>query len=199
MGRYKIRTACLLFVLLVTLTATVQGAGVERKKSLTEIYKTGKVEFVSQFELTADTMPVATKSLCWLHPGQEYLYAVDIEMNDIKVLTLQGKFVKTFGQKGRGPSDLGVPGTIVPAGDHLAVWEVANRRFSIFTKKGEFVKSAKMKHTGYVSRIQGMDNGEVVIERVKTVRENKEFFQLISLDLYSSDLEFKKTIYRKKV
>ncbi|MCP4220443.1 MAG: hypothetical protein GY765_37780 [bacterium] len=56
-----------------------------------------------------------------------------------------------------------------------------------------------MEHAGYCRIIKSLDNGDVVIERVKTVRENKKCVQLVSIDLYSPDMEFKKILYRQKV
>ncbi|MCP4220445.1 MAG: hypothetical protein GY765_37790 [bacterium] len=120
-------------------------------------------------------------------------------MNNVKILTHKGEFIETFGRLGKGPSDLDTPGKITHAGNNVVVWEAGNRRFSIFSKDGKFVKSSKMEHAGYCRIIKSLDNGDVVLERVKTVRENKKYIQLVSLDLYSPDMEFKKILYRQKV
>ena len=66
------------------------------------------------------------------------VYICDAHKHCIKVFTRSGEYVRTMGQRGRGPGDLLLPSKIAvsPAGD-LVVYELAGRRLQWFSSEGK--------------------------------------------------------------
>ncbi len=75
-----------------------------------------------------------------------------------------------------------------------------NRRISLFYSNGEFIKSVKFNSgTGIPQEIKSLANKYFVIEIERYNYDNKYFPQEFRLDLYSDEMIFIKTIYRKKI
>lgn len=64
------------------------------------------------------------------------IYIADSQDCAIKVFAKDGKFVRAFGRKGRGPGELSFPSGVAAAGDRIYVADKLNRRIQIFDHDG---------------------------------------------------------------
>jgi len=72
----------------------------------------------------------------------ENIYVLDMKEANIEVFNKNGEYLRTIGKKGEGPGELGLPTTILLLNQtELIVSDASNRRFSVFTKEGEFKRS----------------------------------------------------------
>lgn len=69
------------------------------------------------------------------------VYVVDQAGHKIFVFDSSGKFIRQFGQKGQGPSDLFRPISIALWKDQLVVSESGNLRIQFMDKNGKYIKS----------------------------------------------------------
>jgi hypothetical protein len=171
--------------------------------SLQELYKSGRVRFEQEFVLDDVAMPedlfFDTPSTVVCDP-EGNIYVVDSGANNIKKFDAQGKFLKTIGREGQGPGDFGGIYYATFAKDRLIVWDSGNRRLCAFTPLGDFIHSVNVDYDdGFVRRLRGLASGEVVVEKEKTYRKEPDKPQTCLIDLYSSDLEFVRTIYKREL
>ncbi len=170
---------------------------------LSEIYKTGKVSFEQEFVLDDDAMP---EDLFFENPStvtcdpEGNIYVVDFGALDIKKFDARGKFVKTIGREGQGPGEFGGLYYATFAKDRLIVWDSGNRRLCAFTPDGDFIKSTNIAYEeGSVRKLRGFSSGEIAVEKEKTFRNEPDKPQICMIDLYSPDLEFVRTIYKREL
>ncbi|MCK7476305.1 MAG: 6-bladed beta-propeller [Candidatus Moduliflexus flocculans] len=64
------------------------------------------------------------------------IYIADSQDCAIKVFSRDGKFVRAFGRKGRGPGEFSFPSGVAAAGDRVYVADKLNRRIQIFDHEG---------------------------------------------------------------
>ncbi len=170
---------------------------------LSDLYKSGKVRFVQEFVLDDDTMPsdifFESPSTVACDP-EGNIYVVDSGAKNIKKFDAQGKFLKTIGREGQGPGEFGGLYYSTFSKDRLIVWDSGNRRLCAFTPDGDFLKSANIAYDeGSVRKLRGFPSGEIAVEKEKTFRNEQDKPQTCTIDLYSPDLEFVRTIYRREL
>ena len=95
-----------------------------------------------------------------------HLYVADTCNHRIQVLTLDGKFVCSFGKKGSGDGELNQPSHLCVDAEAVYVTEEKNHRVSIFTHSGHFVTTigGKGSEAGQFSRPLG-----VAVDRNRTL------------------------------
>ncbi len=172
-----------------------------QQKSLQDIYRTGSVRFVKLQEITVDTYADFTDSKTFLGFAfmGENLYIVDSGAHNVKIVHRNGKFKKAVGGKGRGPGNLYVPSRIAVVNSSLAVWELGNRRFSLFTPEGKFIRHVTPFDGQQMRNIKPLDNGNLVCEIHKSDWVTNKLKTHRKLVLLSKDLEIIRIIYQKKV
>ncbi len=172
------------------------------KIKMREIYESGTIKFKPVMEVSLETLPegVPAKTLISLVQGKDRIYITDGIISDIKVLSLDGKFITTYGRRGQGPGDLLLPFRLCFSKERLAVWESRNRRFSYFSLKGKFLKSVKPKLKGRLTGMRSLDDGRIILEleQVEASAKKKEINDWRVLELFSSEMKHIKTIYRQK-
>ncbi|MBD3414054.1 MAG: 6-bladed beta-propeller [Candidatus Aminicenantes bacterium] len=114
------------------------------------------------------------------------LFVTDTRAHNIKVFNTQGKFLKVFGQEGKGPGDLNRPTGIIFNGRYMIIWELGNYRFSLFNEDGEFVRHVKSKQPAVVWKLKSLGNGQIAFE----VREGD--FENEKAVIYIMDKELEK-------
>ena len=66
------------------------------------------------------------------------IYAVDMEIANIKIFNSEGQFLKAFGNKGQGPGEFSLPSGITLTQDNtLMIEDSLNRRLVFYSKQGE--------------------------------------------------------------
>jgi hypothetical protein len=172
-------------------------------KSLADLYRTGKVRFVSEITITDATMGgkdffVAPSDLAFDDQGT--IYVCDSRANNIKVFDATGKYLKTVGKTGQGPGDLNYPVEIEFSAGKLYIRELMNSRISIFDQEGNFIKSVPILEVGISWwNIAALPDGRFVVEREITNIRNPRQPQECLIELYSSEFEFVKSIYSRNI
>jgi len=76
-----------------------------------------------------------------INPVTSEFFVCDYSDNCLYVFSPEGEFLKKIGTAGQGPGDLLMPKYLVIDNDgNLYVYEEGNRRISIFSKNGRFIK-----------------------------------------------------------
>lgn len=173
----------------------------EKARSLKDIYKSGKIEFVRELRITRDSFPgnVSTNLMVGYCKGKEYIYIADALGCDIKMINFMGNFIRVFGQKGKGPGDMYLPYYMTFSQDKLLVWESGNRRFSIFGANGNFLRHVNPEYKGRVVDIKTLYDGRIIVEREAVGWVNGNLEQYFGLELFSKDFNFLKDLYKKQI
>ncbi len=75
----------------------------------------------------------------------EYIYAADWKETLIKVYDQNGKHVRSFGRKGQGPGEIGLPFYLgIFQGNKVVVNDRANAKFIFYSREGELLKEVPM-------------------------------------------------------
>ncbi len=170
---------------------------------LSELYKAGKVRLEQEYVLDDDDMP---EDLFFESPStvacdpEGNIYVVDSGAKNIKKFDTRGNFLKTIGREGQGPGEFGGPYYSTFAKDRLIVWDSGNRRLCAFEADGEFINSANISYEeGFVRQLRGFPSGEIAVEKEKTYRKEPDKPQTCTIDLYSPDLKYMRTIYKREL
>lgn len=191
-----------IFIAFVCLTAIIVFIFPADQKSLSNIYQKGKIRLIAELTLDDNSMPEdvyfeAPVDLTF--DTENNIFVCDYKSHNIKVFDISGKFIKTMGRKGQGPGEFQMPFYLAFAKGRLVVWELRNRRLSVLMSDGEFVKSIQMPSAeGWPRKILPLPNGDFVIERVKSFFGDNEKPQECNIEIFSPNLEYKKTIYNQE-
>jgi len=168
---------------------------------LGEIYKSGKIELIPELIITRDNLPddLSMKIFTGFSLWKGNLYFTDIYGCRINMLRETGQFIKTFGRKGKGPSDLYYPSRLMVWGDRLTVWEIGNRRFSVFDDGGNFINSFSPPYRGMVMALKSLDDGSIIVERDLQGVVKGEFQHYFGLELFTMDLKYIKDLYTRPI
>jgi hypothetical protein len=188
------------FIALIIISAF---AALNSQKPLADIYKSGKVSYVPELTIDENSLP---ENLLFENPNsiacdnEGNVYVADFKANDIKKFDPSGKFIKVIGRKGQGPGEFDMPMYVAFAAGRLIVWDMANRRFCILSPDGEFIKSRVLStEEGWPWGMRSLPNGDIVLEVEKIDMKDPDKSQERFLQVYSSEMEFKKTVYSHKV
>ncbi|HWQ03033.1 MAG TPA: hypothetical protein VNL38_01005 [Candidatus Nitrosotenuis sp.] len=69
------------------------------------------------------------------------LYVVDTLRHRVNVLDLQGRLLRSFGQRGLRPGEFNFPTEVAVRGEEVMVVDALNFRVQTFTRQGQFVRS----------------------------------------------------------
>jgi hypothetical protein len=185
-----------LFILLSFVTYPAPG-----NPPLGEIYKSGKIELIPELIITSDNLPddFIMKFFTGFSLCKGNLYLTDIYGCRINMLSETGQYIKTFGRKGKGPSDLYYPSRLMSWGDRLTVWETGNRRFSVFDDVGNFINSFSPPYRGMVMALKSLDDGSIIVERDLQGVVKGEFQQYFGLELFTMDFKYIKDLYTRPI
>lgn len=112
---------------------------------------------------------------------QEYIYAADWKETLIKVYDKNGKHVRSFGRKGQGPGEIGLPFYLgIFQGNKIVVNDQANAKFIIYSREGELLKEIPTGKYRSVTRFKVDSEGCIyafsrTFDQAKTIFELKKF------------------------
>lgn len=170
-----------------------------KEKNMLELYRKGRITLKPILEISLDTLPeaVLAKSLTALLQLKNQIVITDSSTNDLKFLTLDGKFIRTVGRTGKGPADLLCPNRLCLSKNRIIIYENYNRRFSYFTSGGDFIKIVPSDIRGTVRDIKSLSDGRVIVDVIsgEPEKDSKDFSEIHSLELYSSEMVHIKTLH----
>lgn len=116
----------------------------------------------------------------------ETLFALDHSAMNIKIFDKDGNFVRTFGKKGQGPGEFIRPFSLsVTSQDEIVIYDLVNRRFSFYSKDGQFIKDLSTAKFSFTSpRIDS--KGNILAITIERDRENPVY----DLRKYDSSLNY---------
>jgi len=86
---------------------------------------------------------------------EEYIYAADWKETEIRVYDKNGKHVRSFGRKGQGPGEIGLPFYLgIYHGNKVVVFDPANHKFIFYTREGELLKETSTGTYRYLRRFK---------------------------------------------
>jgi len=189
------------WIILIFIMALLCIASPTTEKTLADLYKTGTIHLVPELSLDEDSLPddVFLESPIDLAIDSEgNLYVCDYQAHDIKVFNSSGKFLNRIGRQGQGPGEFNMPFNLALTKERLIVWEISNRRFSVFSNKGGYLKSIQVQMSdGMPRKLRALPNGDFVIEKYKMFFGDNEKPQECLIEIFSPNLEFKETVYSR--
>lgn len=90
------------------------------------------------------------------------IFVADSGATNIKMFDADGNHVETLGQEGQGPAEFGHISQMTIAGDRLVVFDLRNRRFSLWTLQGEHVADRAPEAPELLPSVEGLSDGTVV-------------------------------------
>ena len=178
-------------------------AGLQQEKTLKEIYKGGTVQFIQELTLDESSMPEDTfieSAVSIVTDKDGFVYISDMRANNIKKFDSLGKHIKTIGRMGQGPGEFNMPLQIVVVEDRLIIWDLGNRRLCILKTDGEFIKSVNViRDEGWPQKMRALPDGDIILEIEKIYYGEGDKPQDCKIELYSPDLEKKKTLFTQQV
>jgi hypothetical protein len=196
----NIKFLSFIFILLVTVFIFVQA---DTQDSLENLYKGGKVRFFQELVLDDDSMPEEVLFESPVHITNDAngnIYICDYRANDIKKFDASGKFIKIIGREGQGPGEFSWPFQATCAKEKLFVWDMRNRRLCALTLDGEYITAKKItSDTGRPQKMRSLPDGDVIIGMEKTFFAEQDRPQEYTIDVFSPDLEHKKTVFSHEI
>ena len=130
-----------LVVLLVAFVPATVVAG-----SFRPIYEHGSGELVLDLEFgsedESDDAFIMSSWLSYAVARNGDVYVLDSSLCLVKQFDVDGELVNEFGEEGEGPASLRMPSSIAIGPDgRLWIYELGNRRFSVFAPDGEFIET----------------------------------------------------------
>ena len=189
-------------IILCPITALFIHGQPDNNMSLAEIYKNGTVRFIPEVTIDDSSMPEGiffesvVRVVC---DDDGDVYACDYRAHNIKKFDSSGKYIQTIGREGQGPGEFKNPYRIAVTNDRLIVMDSGNRRFCALTLGGEFIKSTPILLGELPQKIMALPNGDIAIEVEKMHYREPDKPQEYSIEIYSPDLEKKKTIYSQQI
>jgi len=197
----KTKRPCALLLFLVSVISLA--AAEEVSKPLAEIYKKGTVHFVPDLVLDETSFPAEALiegPTDIKYDPQGNIYFCDYKANNIKKFNQGVKFLKTIGRKGQGPGDFNMPFLLAVTADRLFVWDMGNRRLCSLTLDGDFIKSMPIQFSqGMPIKMEALPDGNILIGMEKTYRGEGNKPQDYLIEIYTSELDHKGTLYTQQV
>jgi len=149
--------------------------------SLIDIYKKGKIKLAPDLNFGKGTewdmyFPQGIKDIAFTKDGNFFATGLGNKAHHcVYKFDNNGKFIKKFGRKGRGPGDLYAPGDLpILDNKYLLISEYAtNRRISVFDLNGNFVKIIKTKDS--VFGVKALKNDKIAILSEKFFGETVQY------------------------
>jgi hypothetical protein len=172
-------------------------------KSLAELYKTGKIRFVPEITITDEAMggkDFFNNAVDLALDDRGNVFVCDSRANNIKVFDPMGKYLRTIGKAGQGPGDFNYPVEIEFARERFFVRELMNGRVSILNREGIFLKSVSLQESGTIWwNMAALPDGRLVVEKEKTNIDKPGLPQECSIEIYSGEFSFVKSLYQQKI
>lgn len=189
----------IIVVILILVMVVLSLASWQAEKTLADLYKTGAIRLIPEVTLDENTLPNDTflESVVDMAIDPEgNLYVCDYQAHDVKIINSSGKYLKSIGRAGQGPGEFQMPFNLTITKERLLVWELRNRRLSVLTNKGEHLKAVQVQMSdGWPRKLGSLPNGDFLIEKVRTYFGDNEKPQECHIEIFSPDLELKKSMY----
>jgi hypothetical protein len=86
---------------------------------------------------------------------EEYIYAADWKETEIRVYDKNGKHIRSFGRKGQGPGEIGLPFYLgIYQGNKVVVHDQANGKLIFYSREGELLKEVPMGIHRFIRRFK---------------------------------------------
>jgi len=109
---------------------------------------------------------------------EEYIYAADWKESLIKVYDQNGKHVRSFGRKGQGPGEIGLPFYLgIFQGNKVVINDRRNAKFIFYSREGELFKEVPMGKYRSVTRFK-VDSEANFYAISRTFDEDKTTFEV---------------------
>jgi hypothetical protein len=190
-------------LILITISVVSSAAYDQARASSEERFKSGAVKFIPEITITDESMGGkeffgAAGDLAIDPEGR--IYVCDSKSGNIKKFDAAGKFLKTLAKPGQGPGDLNYPIDIEYSRGRLYIRELMNRRVSMLDPEGKFLASVSFaSEEGSWWKMRALRDGRFVVQKEISDYKTPNAPQELKLDLYSADLGFLRTLYRKTV
>lgn len=109
---------------------------------------------------------------------QGYIYAADWKETVIRVYDKNGKHVRSFGRKGQGPGEIGLPFYLgIFRGNTVVVNDQTNAKFIFYSREGELLKELPTGKFRSVTRFK-VDSEGCIYAISRTFDQSKTTFEL---------------------
>ncbi len=135
--------------------------------------------------------PVAIRS------DSNYIFIADRSSSNVKVFDKKGKYIRSFGRRGRGPAEFHDISfmEITPSGD-LMFLDRNNLRYTILTRQGEYVwsQTIRLNDQFYFKGVQFLDKvmiGMYISAKSTSLSKSSEVYDRPIFHVFSTDMKTK--------
>jgi len=107
------------------------------------------------------------------------IYILSFKDSAVFVFDSNGRFLRRFGQPGKGPGELDRPMMISLSGEEILVLE-SGRRLSLFNRNGEFLRALSAKE--YWVLVAALDSRKNIYTTTGVIDPTSPFYRLIRFD-----------------
>lgn len=112
----------------------------------------------------------------------EYIYAADWKETEIRVYDKNGKHVRSFGRKGQGPGEIGLPFYLgIYQGNKIVVHDQGNGKLIFYSREGELLKEVPMGIYRFIRRFK-VDSEGCFYAISRTADEAKITFEIMKFN-----------------
>lgn len=93
-------------------------------------------------------------------------FVLDVRNKAVHVVSLDGRWVRSFGRAGNGPGEFGIPSGLVTYGDSLAVFELMKGALQLFSPAGVPGRLVALPGPPYQPRLHQLGDGSLLVQRM---------------------------------
>ena len=174
--------------------------GLSLSQELLKKYQTGKISFERVFSIggenNVEEMLTSVSKIAVDKQGN--LFILDSQENCVKKFDKNGKFVLKFGREGKGPGELiNCYNMAVDPQGNIITNDLGNRRFTIFSNEGKYIKSYPYKTVVFDFKIA--NDGKMFVETVDYVFKGDSAGTLKKVVLLNNEFKNSNTIISELV
>ena len=169
-------------------------------QELLKKYQSGKINFEKVFSIggenNTEEMLSSVSRIALDKKGN--LFILDSHENCVKKFDKNGKFILKFGREGKGPGELlNCYQMAVDPKNRVITNDLGNRRFSIFSNDGKFIKSYPYDNVVFDFKIA--NDGKMYAEIINYVFKSDSAGTIKKVVLLNNEFKYSKTIISELV
>jgi len=101
------------------------------------------IDTLAVWDLWSDDTNYIFNSIAGVAGAEESFFICDRGNREVVQVDLQGNYLSQFGRSGEGPGEFQFPHVIVRTGNELWIADIMNRRFSVYSTSGEYLRDTR--------------------------------------------------------
>jgi len=123
----------------------------------------------------------------WASPAGD-IFVVEMGNKRVQMFDAEGNYVRTIGKEGQGPGEFQFPFFVVEAPDGLGVYDMRNRRISVFSSDGAHLDDNLVRLPLFTNIVDSLGDGSFIALGSERDEQGNQTFQLNRYDIEGEEL-----------